>query len=936
MTMLKCIPLFKACNRQVEYIDRRHCNLTDVPDDVMRYTRSLEELLLDANQIKDLPKSFFRLIQLRKLSLSDNEICRLPPDIANFINLQEMDVSRNDIGDIPDNIKFCKNLQVLDVSSNPFTKVLPEGLTQLRNLTHLGLNDVALERLPPDIGNLSSLESLELRENNLKTLPPSISFLVKLEILDLGSNEIDTLPDIIGSLPNLQELWLDCNELQELPPEIGDLKKLTQLDVSENQLEYLPEEIGGLQNLTDLCLSQNNLESLPDGIGQLKKLSIFKVDQNRLMELNPQIGNCESLQEMILTENNLSELPTSIGRLKNLSNFDVDRNMLAEIPIESHFVRHDTPHPKVLKERHAKFFKGKVSGIDGHVIPHHAKTKEDMVFVPNRDRESDSRWEQEIEEEELRREKQAHKKSSITVEPVPVIKAPELEGPPRSEVRQQEVSEEEESPTETQPLMKEVSISEAPVQIPESEEEEEEQRNESYESEEEYRNGYHDEYNDDENNDISRERKVGFAPEIEDQTERKIGLKRTKTPHHKKNKRIFQNEDSKEKVLEILAALKDNKKPDENEPLMGEVEPPTDVMPPPLPLSPQPAQTSQVPVAVEEEEITIHILRQPGQGLGISIAGGRGSTPYKGDDESVFISRVSEDGPAGKCGVLCGDKLLEVNGISLREADHYDAVDVLKASGNDITMVLGRERIVPNSVPEVNEEEPGTTGFATVSFLPEPDAETIRTKLIRDQNGLGFSIAGGRGSVPFKGNDQAIYVSRIVPGGAADKDNKIKVGDRILSINNVDMQDARHDQAVSMLTGVDNEINLVVYREKFVTKEEAKQSPPSGEKLTKANQPLISWNQTLPSTGHNETFTISQSSVAMATSPVINTSPSPFSAAIPSSYTYPSSPQTSPYQEQQPPATATPPAPVSPRPLSTGLEIYAINCPASKVPLSWF
>lgn len=54
--MFKCIPLFKACNRQVDYIDRRHCSLTDVPDDVLRYTRSLEELLLDANQLKDLPK----------------------------------------------------------------------------------------------------------------------------------------------------------------------------------------------------------------------------------------------------------------------------------------------------------------------------------------------------------------------------------------------------------------------------------------------------------------------------------------------------------------------------------------------------------------------------------------------------------------------------------------------------------------------------------------------------------------------------------------------------------------------------------------------------------------------------------------------------------------------------------------------------------------
>ena len=54
--MFKCIPLFKGCNRQVEYIDKRHCSLSQVPDDIMRYARSLEELLLDANHLRDLPR----------------------------------------------------------------------------------------------------------------------------------------------------------------------------------------------------------------------------------------------------------------------------------------------------------------------------------------------------------------------------------------------------------------------------------------------------------------------------------------------------------------------------------------------------------------------------------------------------------------------------------------------------------------------------------------------------------------------------------------------------------------------------------------------------------------------------------------------------------------------------------------------------------------
>lgn len=118
--MFKCIPIFRGCNRQVEYVDKRHCSLQTVPDEIMRYSRSLEELFLDANHIRDLPKvisslkfgmqvrifehctnvclhsqNFFRLTHLRKLGLSDNELQRLPSEIQSFINLVELDLSRN-------------------------------------------------------------------------------------------------------------------------------------------------------------------------------------------------------------------------------------------------------------------------------------------------------------------------------------------------------------------------------------------------------------------------------------------------------------------------------------------------------------------------------------------------------------------------------------------------------------------------------------------------------------------------------------------------------------------------------------------------------------------------------------------------------------------------------------------------------------------------
>ena len=61
--MFRCIPIFKGCNRQVDFLDKRHCSLVSVPEDIVRYSRCLEELFLDSNHIRELPKvGFFTVI----------------------------------------------------------------------------------------------------------------------------------------------------------------------------------------------------------------------------------------------------------------------------------------------------------------------------------------------------------------------------------------------------------------------------------------------------------------------------------------------------------------------------------------------------------------------------------------------------------------------------------------------------------------------------------------------------------------------------------------------------------------------------------------------------------------------------------------------------------------------------------------------------------
>lgn len=92
--MFHCIPLWR-CNRHVEMIDKRHCSLLYVPDEIYRYGRSLEELLLDANQLRDLPKvstpaccpNFILYLRLGVVSVSLSDCAAGPPQCKVLLTL---------------------------------------------------------------------------------------------------------------------------------------------------------------------------------------------------------------------------------------------------------------------------------------------------------------------------------------------------------------------------------------------------------------------------------------------------------------------------------------------------------------------------------------------------------------------------------------------------------------------------------------------------------------------------------------------------------------------------------------------------------------------------------------------------------------------------------------------------------------------------------
>ncbi|XP_057595261.1 disks large homolog 1 isoform X6 [Hippopotamus amphibius kiboko] len=182
----------------------------------------------------------------------------------------------------------------------------------------------------------------------------------------------------------------------------------------------------------------------------------------------------------------------------------------------------------------------------------------------------------------------------------------------------------------------------------------------------------------------------------------------------------------------------------------------------------------------EYEEIT---LERGNSGLGFSIAGGT-DNPHIGDDSSIFITKIIAGGAAAQDGRLrVNDCILRVNEVDVRDVTHSKAVEALKEAGSIVRLYVKRRKPVSEKIMEI--------------------------KLIKGPKGLGFSIAGGVGNQHIPG-DNSIYVTKIIEGGAAHKDGKLQIGDKLLAVNSVCLEEVTHEEAVTALKNTSDFVYLKV------------------------------------------------------------------------------------------------------------------------------
>ncbi|XP_037605406.1 disks large homolog 2 isoform X23 [Sebastes umbrosus] len=185
-------------------------------------------------------------------------------------------------------------------------------------------------------------------------------------------------------------------------------------------------------------------------------------------------------------------------------------------------------------------------------------------------------------------------------------------------------------------------------------------------------------------------------------------------------------------------------------------------------------------IEYEFEEIT---LERGNSGLGFSIAGGT-DNPHIGDDPGIFITKIIPGGAAAEDGRLrVNDCILRVNDADVSEVCHSKAVEALKVAGSIVRLYVRRRRPMLETIIEI--------------------------KLIKGPKGLGFSIAGGVGNQHIPG-DNSIYVTKIIDGGAAQKDCRLQVGDRLLMVNNYSLEEVSHEEAVAILKNTSDVVYLKV------------------------------------------------------------------------------------------------------------------------------
>ncbi|XP_009461504.1 PREDICTED: protein lin-7 homolog A [Nipponia nippon] len=155
------------------------------------------------------------------------------------------------------------------------------------------------------------------------------------------------------------------------------------------------------------------------------------------------------------------------------------------------------------------------------------------------------------------------------------------------------------------------------------------------------------------------------------------------------------------------------------------------------------------------------------------------------------------------------------------------------------------ETITVNGCPEFRAR---ATAKATVAAFAASEGHSHPrvVELPKTDEGLGFNVMGG------KEQNSPIYISRIIPGGVAERHGGLKRGDQLLSVNGVSVEGEHHEKAVELLKAAKDSVKLVVrYTPKVLEEMEARFEKLRTARRRQQQQLLIQQQQQQQNTQQN-------------------------------------------------------------------------------------
>ncbi|XP_013873970.1 tyrosine-protein phosphatase non-receptor type 13 isoform X1 [Austrofundulus limnaeus] len=285
----------------------------------------------------------------------------------------------------------------------------------------------------------------------------------------------------------------------------------------------------------------------------------------------------------------------------------------------------------------------------------------------------------------------------------------------------------------------------------------------------------------------------------------------------------------------------------------------------------------------EREIVCVTLKKDSKLGFGFVIVGEDNTGKL---DLGIFIASIVPDGPADKDGrIKPGGRLISLNKTSLEGVTFSDAAAILQNSPEEVELIVSqpkyllkeRQSSLSQSTlglslersfgsqttlsgtefrPLIEELEEAITlsNMATPKqnrklHIPvvrihdaqvllhlysqdvcpkSPSVFSLKTgerfsvELKKSRGSLGMSVAGGKNTSVQNGG---VYIKSLVPGGSAEQDGRIQIGDRLLEVDGSNLRGVSHQHAVECLKRTGEVVNLLLEREPTVVLEPRPNSP---------------------------------------------------------------------------------------------------------------